>query len=116
MTNLQGPRPVERTLFDLPPDVSLRAPSRRGQPTQEEAARFIERVAGPMREKVFNFIKAAGRDGATIEQISEGLNMKQATVCGRVAELRDDLRLIAEAPEIQRKTRAGVSAKVWVAR
>lgn len=97
----------ERTLFDLPP----LPPARRGQETQQEAARAIAPFANELQGRVLGFIEAHG--SATNEELSEGLGLKIQTVCGRVAELREMGRI--KYSGIKRKTRAGVSAKVWVA-
>ena len=95
------------TLFDNPP----LPPARKGEATQQEAARHIAPVVGELQAKVLGFIKSQG--SATNEELSEGLGMKIQTVCGRVAELREMGKI--KDSSARRKTRAGVSAKVWVA-
>ncbi len=102
----------EKTLFDFPA-------YRTGHDTQAAAALSVREHAGGMREKVWQFIAARGSEGATNEEIANGLGMKIQTVCGRVNELQGISekglpRRIVDSGA-RRKTSSGCSAKVWVA-
>lgn len=85
--------------------------------TSKRAAHAIREHAPTMRERVFDFI-ATRVDGATIEEIADGLDMKQASVCGRIAELARPAIGAARIVDSgrRRKTSSGVEAKVWALR
>lgn len=102
-----------KSLFDPLP------PARRGEATQQEAARKVAAHAPGLRARVLDFIRSKGALGATIEEISDGTGIKQSSVCGRISELRDLQQIFhayldpCEGEGLYRKTKAGVNAKVW---
>lgn len=68
------------------------------------------------RDRVFRHIKNMATIGATREEIADALNMRLATVCGRVNELiTGDNPPVIEST-IKRKTRSGSNAVVLVSR
>lgn len=75
-----------------PPAVPVR--------TSIAAAEAIAEMAGTLRGKVYGFIAARGRDGATRQEIADGLGMKLQTVCGRMGELKA-MHLVWEGDDIR---------------
>ena len=101
---------------ELFPDPRGPLPPANWSSTSKAAAHAIREHAPTMRERVFDFI--AGRpDGATIEEIADGLDMRQSSVCGRIAELARPAIGPARITDSgqRRLTTARVEAKVWVA-
>lgn len=85
--------------------------------TSKAAAKAIAAHAPDQRAKVLAFLADRGADGATIEQIADGLDLRQSSVCGRVAELArptEGPALIRDSGA-RRRTASGCAAKVWVA-
>lgn len=101
---------------ELFPDPRPPLPATGWASTSKAAAHAIREHAPTMRERVFEFI-AERPDGATIEEIAEGLDMRQSSVCGRIAELARPAIGPARITDSGRRrlTTARVEAKVWVA-
>lgn len=115
MTNTPPPKPEQAELF---PDPRPPLPPTGWADTSRAAAHAIRESAPAQRERVFRFIAERGNQGATIEEIADGLGIRVASTCGRVAELA---RPVAGPPRIadsgaRRRTSSGQSAKVWVAK
>lgn len=91
---------VQLDLFLPPPAVAAE--------TSIEAAAAIEERARPLRERVYEYLLSRPV-GATRQEISDGLSMKLQTVCGRIAELREEGR-VWEGP-LKRAGRRVVLAK-----
>ena len=66
---------------NLPPAVPVR--------TSIAAAQAIADMAPTLRGKVYAYLAGRPDLGATRQEIADGLEMKLQTVCGRVAELKD---------------------------
>ena len=81
--------------------------------TSRAAAAAIAEMAGTVRGEVFSFLEGRGLEGATIEEISIGLELKESTVCGRLSELKK-LHLVRHNGQTRLTTRKR-SAMVWVA-
>jgi hypothetical protein len=62
-----------------PPAVPVR--------TSIAAAEAIAEAAPTLRGKVYTFLAGRRREGATRQEIADGLQMRLQTVCGRVNEL-----------------------------
>lgn len=103
---------------ELFPDTRQPLPPTGWADTSKATAGAIRESTPAQRERVFAFIAQRGAVGATIEEIAEGLRMRQSSVCGRIAELaRPVLNPARIADSGQRRaTTAGMPAKVWVAR
>lgn len=65
-----------------------------------------------LRLEVFKYILYAGRNGKTIEEVSEETGIKLQTVCARRNEL-DKSGLVIDSGS-RRPTLSGRSAKVWI--
>lgn len=102
------PRLPELPLFAENP------PARRGQATQQAAAWMIRSHAASARARVLSYIESKRATGATIEELSICLGMKESTVCGRISELRDRYELIVDSGQ-RRRTSSGAEAIVWIA-
>lgn len=93
---------------------------RPGNETQREAARQVAPTVGAQRERVFEFIQSRGNHGATIEEISLALAIRQSAVCARVNELWSGPRglpvRITNENNGKRPTTSGCMAKVWTTR
>lgn len=97
----------------VPFDFSARAPYRRGSDTSRQAAEEIKPKSSTLRGIVYGFLVARGAQGATDEEIQDGLAMNPSTERPRRIELID--AGLAQDSGTTRKTRAGRSATVWTA-
>lgn len=79
--------------------------------TSVAAAVEIEEHSGALRQQVKAFIRQAGLEGATDDEIEEALNMRHQTCSAR----RRELVLLGEVIDSgwRRKTRSGRKAIVW---
>lgn len=106
------PKPNQGELF---PDPRPPLPPTGWASTSKAAAHAIREHAPTMRERVYDFIVERA-DGATIEEIADALDMRQSSVCGRIAELArpaiGPARIVDSGR--RRKTSSRVEAKVWV--
>ena len=93
--------------------LDLRAPYQRHSPTSIAAAVGIEPAAGTLRAKVLEYIRGAGRHGATDEEIQTGARIGANTQRPRRVELLR-ARLIADSGRV-RPAMSGKDAVVWVA-
>lgn len=98
--------PVARSV-----DVELEPPRNRSE-TSCGAARRIKRIAPTQRQRVLRCIQDAGVHGRTDDEIAAELGMFSHSVCPRRLELQL-CGLVRPAGE--RPTRAGRSARVWLA-
>lgn len=113
-----NPARPNATQGELFPDPRPPLPPANWSDTSRAAAHAIRESAPAQRERVFAFIAARGEQGATIEEIAEGLGIRVASTCGRVAELARPVAgpaRIADSGE-RRRTSSGQPAKIWVAR
>ena len=110
---------IQKTLFDrswrqdLLERVRAAAPHNRTD-TSVHAAERIRPRAGTKRAVVLEAIERAGGDGATIDEIAQATGFLTQTVCGRIAELRQD-GWIQDSGR-RRQTRHGANAIVWIRR
>jgi hypothetical protein len=106
------PGPNQGELF---PDPRPALPPTGWADTSRAAAHAIREHAQTIRERVCDFVAARGARGATIEEIALGLGLRQATVCGRVAELARPAVGPARIADsgARRPTTSGAPAKVW---
>lgn len=79
--------------------------------TSRDGARHANRTIGLRQRAVLNVIIA--KHGATIAEIAHELGVPNNEVSGRIAELRDDHRLIVDSG-IKRKTVTPCRGVVWV--
>lgn len=100
---------------ELFPDTRPPLPPTGWATPSKAAAHAIREHAPTMRERVFDWLADRGERGATIEEIATALSMRQASVCGRIAELaRPEVGAARIMDSGQRRpTSSGVSAKVW---
>ncbi len=102
-------------------DVLSDGPPSHAVPSSRRAARAIKPVAKCLRERIYEFLDFMALTGGTIEEISLRLEIKQATVCGRISELKGGERKGHVWPVRiydsgwTRKTVSGVGAIVWLA-
>lgn len=85
--------------------------------TSKAAAARVAPHAPNLADRVAAYVSSRGDGGATIEEITAALRMRQSSVCGRIGELA---RPKKGAPRIvdSGRRRAGTSGhahKVWVA-
>lgn len=92
--------------IEFPPFQEHSAPSL-------DAAVAIKPSAATLRDCVFAFIEEQGKYGATDDEIQIGLNMNPSTQRPRRVELVE-MGLVVRAT-LNRKTRTGRSAAVWIA-
>jgi len=96
------------------PDYLIRQPPHNRSATSRVAAGLARQASVPKRVAVYHYIARCGKRGATIEEISQALDLRQSTVCGRIGELNRPKRYI-EKSGLVRPTTAGCPAAVWVA-
>lgn len=98
---------IQLDFMDAPP------PYQRHSATSKQAARAIEPKVGTLRRQVLEYIKSAGKTGASDEEIQIGLNMNPSTQRPRRIELARAglIRYLVET----RKTTSGRNAVVWIA-
>jgi len=84
-----------------------------GTATSREAATNAKRFAGTQAARVLECVAAAGDRGRTNSEIVDETGFQLASVCARVAALRED-GLIRDSGS-KRPTPSGCAAKVWVA-
>lgn len=80
-------------------------------PTSIAAAREIEASAATLRGKVYRYLQARGKVGATDQEMQEALGMDPSTQRPRRVELVE--RSLVEDSGDKRKTRSGRAAVVW---
>lgn len=80
-------KPFQPSLFDSQPRHRTRRPPHNGTPTSIAAAESIAPFTGAQASKVAEFIRSRGKQGATRQEIADGLQMRLQSVCGRVNEL-----------------------------
>jgi hypothetical protein len=102
---------MNRLPFD--PDSSL-PPAHRNAPegTSDDAARRIAPRAKPLRDRVFEYVRARGPEGATDREIQAALELHSDTEVPRRYELVKAEKLVNSGRK--RKTPSGCSATVWV--
>jgi hypothetical protein len=105
---------TERTLFDYVAEVEPDPPCQRHSVTSREAADAIKPDASELRRRVLAYLRGRGEDGATDEEIQEGLPMAQNTERPRRREL--ELAGLVIDSGRKRRTRSGRNAVVWVCR
>lgn len=81
--------------------------------TRAVAAAAIAPVAGGMGRRVHEFIRRRGERGATDEEISLALSMRDSTARARRVELRDAQKIRDSGR--RRETNSGRASIVWVA-
>lgn len=79
--------------------------------TSREDARSMENDARSQRQRVLDFIRDQGINGATDEEIQDGLNMNPSTQRPRRVELMKMGRIAINGT---RKTKSGRLASVWI--
>ncbi len=79
--------------------------------TSKAAAKYIAITSQTKRERIYRLLCELGIEGATNEEMSRALGMPIQTVCGRVAELREEKRVVDSGR--RRPGASGVNAKVW---
>jgi hypothetical protein len=90
-----------------------RAPAQRHSPTSQAAAKSIEPRLGEMQRVVLAFLKDRGVQGATDEEMQQGLAMNPSSQRPRRIEL---LRKgLIRKSYAKRQTLAGRDAVVWLA-
>ena len=96
----------------LPLFDRLDAPRAARSPTSAAAADTIGPHLQQLQARVMDFIQNCGDQGATDEEIQQGLAMRPDTARARRCELRD-ARLVFDSGKT-RETTAGRSATVWI--
>lgn len=81
--------------------------------TRRAAVAAIAPLAGGMGRRVLEFIRSRGERGATDEEISLELSMRDSTARARRVELRDAEKIRDSSR--RRETRSGRLSIVWVA-
>jgi len=82
------------------------------QDTSREAFKGGTERRSNRRAQVYDAIKAAGRTGATCEQIADHIGAPLHSISGRISELKHKKMIIDS--KRRRQTRAGMSARVYV--
>lgn len=100
---------VQRSLFEEAPEP----PCQRHSTTFREAAEAIGPQAGTLRAQVLTWLRNRGPDGATDEEMQDGLGMNPSTQRPRRVELVQGKHVVDSGRT--RKTRSGRQAVVWVA-
>jgi hypothetical protein len=95
-------------------DFYPHAPALGKTDTSEEAAAFMERSAGTIRDKSLVAIRKAGARGLTAAELADALGMERSTVQPRTTELRLMDR-IADSGR-RRPNPNGKRAIVWIAK
>ncbi len=81
--------------------------------TSDAAARWIAPYTGPMRERVYAFIRDRGPLGATDDEGEATLGMKPQSYTPRRGELAKAGRIVMTGDK--RPTASGCKAAVWIA-
>lgn len=82
--------------------------------TSKAAAVAIVSDRNTLRKQVYEFIKSKGLNGATDEEIQDGLGMNPSTQRPRRVELWTDGKIVKNG-ECKRPTKSGRLASVWQA-
>lgn len=82
----------------------------KGNPESVEANVKIHKSKEAIREKILQYIRAMGMDGATCEQIEIALDISHQTASARCAELKN-LKLVIDSGS-RRETRTGTKAAI----
>lgn len=105
--------------------MTFATPPHNGTDTSRAAAEAIAPHAPNLRDQVFDYIRAQGVKGATIDEVSIGMGLKTATVCPRFYELKGGaygngetartfpVRIVPNG--MKRETSSGHSAVCWIA-
>ena len=103
--------PRTRVAAETRPKVS--APCQVHSQTSREAADAIVPQSATLRRAVLEFLRSRGFDGATDEQMQDGIPMPASTQRPRRVELVE-ANLVRDSGTT-RKTKSGRNAVVWVA-
>jgi hypothetical protein len=95
-------------LHDNEPD----APFAHGSDTSREAAERIDPHSGELADRVLAALRAAGRNGATCDELEVSLALKHQTVSARIRHLV--LSGFVLDSNHRRQTRSGRAAVVWI--
>lgn len=85
---------------------------KRKSDTSSAAAESVERETPRLRALVFDAVRAAGREGATCDELEQCVHLRHQTCSARVNELRNEQRIVDSGE--RRLTRSGRMATVWV--
>lgn len=88
------------------------APFVPGSDTSREAAESIAPVSSAIRVRIYEWIRARGRRGATCDEVEEALGLRHQTASARVRELVRSGALVDSGQ--RRRTRSGRTARVVV--
>lgn len=94
-------------------NMKITAPFAAGNTASREAAEQIQHRLTGIRAQVFDYIAGRARQGATGQEIADGLGILSLTVKPRCTELRD-AGYIRDSGEM-RKNSNGRNETVWVA-
>lgn len=78
--------------YDPASDICTRR--HRHNANSDAAFETIEARAPSLRERIYEFIAARGKDGATTYEVSEALRLKYPTASARMSELKRDGRIV----------------------
>lgn len=90
------------------PDICAR--KHQGAETSVEADKAVRKERD--RELIYGYIKTARHFGHTLDELSVILDRPPNAISGRLTELRLAGRIVIS--DVTRKTRAGVSARVYI--
>lgn len=74
----------------------------------------IQPEALAIKERIRDYIKDRGYLGATIDECSTVLGIRESTACGRFGELKDEIPPAIVCLGERRKTTSGYNAHVYV--
>lgn len=96
-------------------DIEPLPPHQPHSDTSKSAAVAIVSDRNALRKQVYDFIKSKGLNGATDEEIQDGLGMNPSTQRPRRVELWNKGSVLLAA-DMKRPTKSGRLAQVWVAK
>lgn len=121
---LGGRWPSELPLFAGAPSLAparpvtvprVDPPFQAGSRTSRAAAEAIKPKRATQAERILDFLRERGEEGATIEEISIALHIKESSVCARLGW--DLVKVGAvEQTKHERLTTSGLPAAVWIAK
>lgn len=83
----------QSSLFDSAPLPDVCRKRHKGNPESEAANRKIQSSKAHLQERILNWIRCAGSNGATCKEISRGMGLAYTTASARLSELKQQGRI-----------------------
>ncbi len=98
--------------------LDMEYPPARGDAPEEShlAAKDVSPYAASQRREILEYIKTQSLYGATCDEIEDSLGIRHQTASARMKNLKDSGDIVRHPDRLQRPTRSGSKAGVWVAK